>query len=138
MYEFMKKFNPDGLMIKEFKYWVICLRAKQVTIGSAIILLKRETPSIGDMTVDEAAEFAEVINWYETKCKKIYNAEKFNYVAAMMKDNFVHYHAFPRYSKSFVKHDIEWIDQDWPRIAQFREVSYADDVLKTIISDFTE
>ena len=27
--EFMKKFRPNELCVKEFKYWIVCVRAKQ-------------------------------------------------------------------------------------------------------------
>ena len=37
--EFMKKFRPEELCIKEFKYWIVCVRQKQTTLGDAVILL---------------------------------------------------------------------------------------------------
>ncbi|MBO5312369.1 MAG: hypothetical protein J6B29_00240 [Clostridia bacterium] len=134
MYEFMAKFKPESYCVKEFNYWMICVRAKQVTLGDAIILLKRQAPSIADMTSDESAEFAEVIKWYEEKCKSLFGAVKFNYVVAMMKDNFVHYHAFPRYDKAVKWNGVEWADQDWPRLVQFRDVVIEDDTLNAIIN----
>ena len=132
MYEFMSKFNPEKNCVKEFKYWIVCIRVKQVTLGDAIILLKRETSSMADMTTEESAEFAKVIAWYEEKCKKMFKAIKFNYVVAMMKDNFVHYHAFPRYNETFVWNDMEWKDQDWPRLIQFRDVEISEKVLDKV------
>ena len=30
---FMNKFKPETRCIKEFKYWIVCVRPKQVTIG---------------------------------------------------------------------------------------------------------
>lgn len=130
MYEFMAKFNPAQNCVKEFKHWLVCVRAKQVTLGDAIILLKREVPSLADMSTEESAEFAEVLAWYEQKCTELFGAIKFNYVVAMMKDNFVHYHAFPRYSEKKVWGGAEWEDLDWPRLVQFREV----DLPKELVS----
>ena len=40
--EFMSKFKPETRCIKEFKYWIVCIREKQVNLGSSVILLKRE------------------------------------------------------------------------------------------------
>ena len=119
--EFMSKFKPDTRCIKEFKYWIVCIRGKQATLGDAVILLKRETPNVGNMLPEEGAEFTEVVKWYEETCAKKFGAVKFNYVIMMMKDFFVHYHAFPRYDKDINMFDMEWIDNDWPGAVNFKE-----------------
>ena len=119
--EFMSKFKPDIRCIKEFKYWIVCIRAKQPTLGSVVIVLKREVPNVGDMLPEEGSEFTEVIKWYEDLCRNKFGAVKFNYVVMMMKDNFVHYHAFPRYDKNINMFDMEWIDTDWPKGIDFRQ-----------------
>ena len=119
--EFMNKFKPDTRCIKDFKYWIVCIRAKQTTLGDAVILLKREVPSISNMFPEEGAEFPEVIKWYENTCIEKFGAVKFNYVVMMMKDNFVHYHAFPRYDREIDKFDIKWIDKDWPSGVNYKE-----------------
>ena len=119
--EFMSKFKPDTRCIKEFKYWIVCIREKQPTLGDAVIILKREIPNVGNMLPEEGAEFTEVVKWYEDTCTKKFGAVKFNYVVMMMKDLFVHYHAFPRYDKDINMFDMEWIDKDWPRAIDFRE-----------------
>lgn len=118
--EFMSKFKPETRCIKEFKYWIVCIRKKHPTLGSAVILLKRQTPSVGDMTPEEGAEFPEVIRWYEQLCTEKFGAVKFNYIIMMLKDYFVHYHAFPRYDKDIEKFDVKWKDNDWPRAINFK------------------
>lgn len=125
--EFMSKFKPDTRCIKEFKYWIICVRAKARTLGDSVILLKRETPTIAGMLPEEAAEFPEVIKWYEETCCKKFGAIKFNYIIMMMKDNFVHYHAFPRYDKDISMFGIQWKDEDWPGALKFTEGTILDD-----------
>lgn len=40
--EFMSKFKPEERCIKEFKHWIVCVRAKQTTLGDTVILLKRQ------------------------------------------------------------------------------------------------
>ena len=106
--EFMKKFKPCELCIKEFKYWIVCVRQKQVTLGSVVILLKRETENVSGMLPEEGAEFPKVIKWYEEKCKEKFGAIKFNYMIMMMKDPFIHYHAFPRYESK-----VNLFGKDW-------------------------
>lgn len=110
--EFMKKFRPEELCIKEFKYWIVCARKKQVTLGDTIIALKRETPNMSDMTKEEAAELVEVTKWYENTCKEKLGAIKFNYIAMMTHDFFIHYHVFPRYDKKINLFDMEWEDRN--------------------------
>lgn len=36
--EFMSKFKPETRCIKEFKYWIVCIRGKQATLGDAVII----------------------------------------------------------------------------------------------------
>lgn len=133
--EFMKKFKPEKNIIKEFDYWVVLLREKQVTLGASVIILKREIQSLSQLTAEEAAEFPKVLQWFENLCTNLFVAEKFNYVVAMMKDNFVHYHAFPRYSKVFTKYGIEWKDVSWPKVIEFINVNLEDSILESIKSD---
>ena len=57
--------------------------------------------------------------WYEETCSNKCGAVKFNYVIMMMKDFFVHYHAFPRYDKAVNLFDMEWKDNDWPGAINF-------------------
>ena len=116
---FMNKFKPETRCIKEFKYWIVCIRAKCSTLGDAVILLKRETPTVAGMLPEEAAEFPEVVKWYEDTCIKKFGAVKFNYVIMMMKDFFVHYHAFPRYDKDVEMFGTTWKDKDWPGAVDF-------------------
>ena len=131
--DFMSKFKPDIRCIKEFKYWIVCIREKQSTLGDAVIVLKREIPNVGDMLPEEGAEFTEVIKWYEDTCSKKFGAVKFNYIIMMMKDYFVHYHAFPRYDKDIDMFDIKWIDNDWPRAINFKEgIAYDEEKLSEI------
>ena len=125
--EFMSKFKPDIRCIKEFKYWIVCIRGKQRTLGDVVILLKRESTTVAGMLPEEAAEFPSVVKWYEDLCTKNFGAVKFNYIIMMMKDNFVHYHAFPRYDKNISMFDMEWKDEDWPGALKFTEGVILDD-----------
>lgn len=134
-YEFMKAFNPDINLVKEFEYWVILLREGQNTLGDCIFVLKREVATFGEMSTSESAELSLAMQWYEEKCKQLFGADKFNYIAAMMKDNFVHFHAFPRYSNSISKYNVEWFDLRWPRVIQFEPCSHSREVLDMIRDD---
>lgn len=129
---FMSVFNPDRTLVKDFNYWVILVRENQITLGDCYIVLKREISNFGEMKSDESAELATVMKWYERRCKDLFGAEKFNYVAAMMRDNFVHFHAFPRYSKPVYYFGREWIDESWPRVIKFGPSSCSEEYCKYI------
>lgn len=131
--EFMKKFRPEELCIKEFKYWIVCVRQKQTTLGDVVILLKRETENVSGMLPEEGAEFPKVINWYEKLCREKFGAIKFNYMI-MMKDPFVHYHAFPRYDKLIKLFDMDWKDNN--TLSNFASTEVLDDELLFKIRDY--
>ena len=104
---------PDTL-IKEYEHWVVLLRPKQVTIGSLVIAAKSEAMHLGELTKDEWAEFAQISSDCEELLTKTFDAEKFNYLALMMKDPNVHFHFIPRYSKPVVLNGKEFPDVDFP------------------------
>lgn len=134
--EFMKKFRPEEFCIKEFEYWIVCIRQKQTTLGDVVILLKRETQNVGGMLPEEGAEFPEVIKWYEELCREKFGAIKFNYIIMMMHDSFVHYHAFPRYDKDkkINLFDIDWEDKN--TLSNFASTEILDDELLFKIRDY--
>ncbi len=133
---FYDKFNPEAMTLKEFKNWVVVLRPKQQTLGDAVIILKNEHAFIGESSGEEFLEFPQVVAWYENKCKQLFGAEKFNYLAAMMKDNFVHFHAFPRYSQEITMFGEVWKDLDWPRPITPAGIVPSNDMVKKLIDAF--
>ena len=136
---FYDKFKPEELTVKEFEHWVVLLREKQQTLGDVVILLKAEKSSISMATEAEFAEFPFVVKWYEEKCKMLFGAEKFNYNCAMMKDNYVHFHAFARYSDKKLFAGIEWTDVDWPRsISKATPVEFTDEIKNALLLSFRE
>lgn len=112
------------------------LRPVPVTLGSCIILLKRNCLSLAEVTSEEMAEFPIVCNLFEEKNKKLYGAVKFNYHANMMKDNFVHFHAIPRYDKDIVRHDMKWIDKEWPTGVGMYKTEVSKEILYKIKEEF--
>lgn len=136
---FYDKFKPEELTIKEFNHWVVLLREKQQTLGDVVILLKNEKASISLATAEEFAEFPTVVKWYEEKCKQLFNSEKFNYNCAMMKDNYVHFHAFARYSGSRSFAGVEWEDVDWPRpISKAVPAEFTEDIKNALLNAFRD
>ncbi len=135
-YDFMRRFEPERYTIRTFRYWVVLLRKRQVTLGSVIVALRRQVTSFSMVSSEEFAELSEVFLWYETTVMKLYGAEKFNYIVAMMKDNFVHFHAFPRYKGVVIRHNLEWQDIYWPGAVEMAPVTTERFQLDQIYSDF--
>lgn len=136
-FDFMKKFRPEDLCIKEFKYWLVCVRRKQTTLGDAVIILKREATSVSEMKPEEGQEFPEVVKWYEKLCKKKFEAIKFNYIIMMMHDPCIHYHAFPRYNKEIELFNRKWEDDgDKNTLNNFSSTEVLDDNMLFKIRDY--
>lgn len=133
--EFAGRFNKPELVLKEFNHWIIILRENVVTLGSCIIILKSGKKNLKDVSSEEMAEFSEVCKWFEEKTSQIYGAEKWNYLALMMKDEFVHFHAIPRYSKSLNIYGCDWVDQDWPKGTKLNKIDISKDVFEKILND---
>lgn len=138
MYEFAGRYNDKDLFIKEFSYWVLLVRPVPVTIGSCVILLKRKCPSLAELNKEEITEFIEVCNYFENSCKAMYGAVKFNYHANMMKEDFVHFHAIPRYDKVVNRHGLDWVDHDWPLAEKMTKMKVEKDILIKVKEDFLE
>jgi diadenosine tetraphosphate (Ap4A) HIT family hydrolase len=113
------KFEPERRLVREFDHWLVVTRARQVTLGSSVFLAKRPIASMAEATAEELAELGQVTAWFEATTRRVFGAEKFNYVAAMMKDPYLHFHAFPRYSVAQERFGIVWKDSEWPRVVRF-------------------
>lgn len=127
-----ERFKVEQHLVKEFTHWLVVVRPSQVTLGDCLILIKRPVESIGDLRADEAQELPRVVAWYEKRAREAFHAERFNYIAAMMKDPYVHFHAFPRYSAEQTKYGITWKDEVWPNVIEFKKVDTPEETLLAI------
>lgn len=132
-----QKFLYDKSLVKEYKHWVVLFRYKQVTPGSMILLAKSGKLSLGDLSAEEWAEFAEVSHDVERWTREAFGAEKFNYLALMMHDPEVHFHFIPRYSKPVLVLDQEIGDPDWPSKTDMRPQDLSDDIKVEICARIT-
>ena len=111
---------------------MLALRGKQVTLGSCVLLLKRPVESLAALEPAEAVDLVVVAGEFERRVSDAFGAERFNYVAAMMKDPFVHFHAFPRYSEPSDFGGVSWTDVDWPKAINIRNVETSAELLDSI------
>lgn len=133
--EFLGRYNRPELLLKEFKYWIIAIRENVVTLGSCVIILKSGKPSLKDVSNEEMSEFSEVCKWFEEKTKELYGAIKWNYLALMMKDEYVHFHAIPRYNKEINLYNRIWKDEDFPLATKLNKIDVDNNTLMKIRDD---
>ena len=137
MLEFAGRFSKPELMIKQWNYWSIIFRESTTTLGNCIFICNRECATFSDLTTEEMAEFPELCKWYEDKIKDLYGAVKFNYVAMMMKEEFVHFHVIPRYDKKVEKYGLVWEDIDYPKGTKLGKIEIDESIKQSIINDLT-
>lgn len=105
--------NHDyGSFLKETRYWTIFLAPNQSNIGTCVIALKRNSKELSNLTDDEWAEFALLVEEMEESLKKAFNATMFNWGCLMNSsylkespDPHIHWHFIPRYN-----HQVEFED----------------------------
>ena len=56
----------------------------------------------------------------------------------MMKDEFVHFHAIPRYANEIEMYDKKWIDEDYPKGTKLNKIDVDYDVLMKIKEDMAK
>ncbi len=113
--DILKKFNKHKNYIFEYKSWLLLYRNKQVTPGSLVLIYcEKDEDSLGGISSEAFYHLPKFINAIEESMRKIYKAEKFNYLALMMVDSQPHFHIFPRYSKPVKFEGREFLDMDWP------------------------
>lgn len=128
----IETFGYPETLLKEYRHWVVMLRPAQVTIGSLVIAAKSNAIHLGQLGKEEWAEFATVSAEIEACLVSALGAEKFNYLALMMKDPNVHFHMIPRYSKPIVFNGVEYADADWPLKTEMAKLDLEDETLTAI------
>lgn len=132
MNETIVKFGYPDTLIKEFENWVVLLRPEQITIGTLVLAAKSNARHLAELDQGTWAEFDVVSKFAEGLLQKIFGAEKFNYMALMMKDPNVHFHFIPRYSKPIELGGKQFIDPDWPLRTQFQPIQISEHELESI------
>ena len=130
----MEKFEYPKTLIKEFKFWTVQLRPAQVTLGSLVLINKSEAKHLGELSNDEWAEFAEVSSFAEELLRRHFSAEKFHYMAYMLKDPNVHFHFIPRYFREIEFAGKKFIaDSDQSAIAQLQAIEMDEEVFGKLL-----
>ncbi len=122
---------PDSL-IKEFEHWVVVLRPQQITVGTLVLAAKSDARHLGELDESVWSEFAAVYAYVERLLREKFGAEKFNYLALMMKDPNVHFHFIPRYARPVLVGGKAFVDPDWPLKTEFIPMDISNQELQAI------
>jgi diadenosine tetraphosphate (Ap4A) HIT family hydrolase len=137
MNETIRTFGYPDTLIKEFDNWVVLLRPQQITVGTLVLAAKSDARHLGELKDDIWAEFAEVSSFAEDLLRTEFGAEKFNYLALMMKDPNIHFHFIPRYSQPVNIMGRQFSDPDWPLKTEFVAMELSSPELEEIKSRLT-
>lgn len=108
-------FNYPSTLLRDFTYWVVLLRPRQITLGSLILASKDKSESLADISVEAFQELKIITKQIDKTLKFNFDFDKINYLAYMMIDNHVHFHVTPRYSTIKKFNEIEFKDVSRPK-----------------------
>lgn len=134
----IQTFGHPETVIKEYEHWFVLFRMNQITVGSLVLAAKSDAEHLGELTSEEWSEFSQVSKDAEQVLRSTFGAEKFNYLALMMKDPNVHFHFVPRYSKPVEVNGREYADADWPLKTELNTIEMPEEDSKTIQAKLTE
>lgn len=112
--EFREKFQVDAMTLFANDGWTVSLRPKAATLGACVISANRPHPTLAEISAEEALQFTEAVAWFERAAREAFRADKFNYLALMMVDDQLHFHALPRYAAERSAGGVSWTDPGWP------------------------
>lgn len=112
---FGDKFRVEELLLFRNAGWSLSLRPGACTLGACVLSANRFHESLGEIDRNEAADMAEAVAWFEERARAAFRADKFNYLALMMVDRHLHFHALPRYASDRSFAGVTWRDGGWPK-----------------------
>jgi diadenosine tetraphosphate (Ap4A) HIT family hydrolase len=124
---FYEKFHVEELLVYRNVAWSWSIRPSQATLGSSVISLNRYARRFSEVTANEMEQLAEIHSKLEHAVKNAFNHDIMNYLALMMIDHHVHYHAIPRYDGEREFAGQIWVDNGWPALPLIQDSQHSDD-----------
>lgn len=130
--DFQKTFRLPKLVIYKNTSWTWSVRIKQAGLGAGVLSLNRPAETFAELTPNEGADCALMFQVIEKTIQKAFGAEKFHYLALMMKDFHVHYHVLPRYRQDQSFEGVIFPDQFEAKIPNLSPEIVPDEILYKI------
>jgi diadenosine tetraphosphate (Ap4A) HIT family hydrolase len=112
--QFREKFRVDDLLVFRNDGWSVSIRPKAPTLGACVISANHHRESLGAISASESADLVDAVAWFEGRLREAFDASRFNYLALMMVDPLLHFHALPRYDSDRTFANMTWHDNAWP------------------------
>ena len=116
MHATLEKFGYGPGTVFEDAHWAVVVRPAQPTLGSMVLIAKRDIDSFGALTADEGAALPAMAARIEAALARVVAPERINYLMLMMVDRHVHFHVVPRYADPRNWGNREFIDTGWPGV----------------------
>ena len=138
--DFYTKFRVTELLILESRHWTWSVRPAQPTLGAGVLALRRHALRLAEVTAEEMGDLATMVQQVEARLARCFRHQIMNYLALMMVDHHVHFHALPRYDGPRHFAGRVWVDTGWPAFPAFGDAQHADspDVLLAIQNTLRE
>lgn len=114
MHATLKKFGHPAGAVFEDDFWVALVRPAQPTLGSLVLVLKRDVGSFAALNPREAAALPLMVTRIERALRRLLGFQRINYLMLMMVDVQVHFHVVPRYDGERTWRGLVRGDAGWP------------------------
>lgn len=112
----LRKFGYPAGAVFDDDLWVALVRPSQPTLGSLVLVLKRDVTSFAALTPREAAALPPMITRIERALRRLLGFARINYLMLMMVDVQVHFHVIPRYGDERTWRGLVRGDAGWPGV----------------------
>lgn len=116
MHATLDKFGyPHGTVVED-AHWAAVVRPAQPTLGSLVLIAKRDITSFAMLTAEEGAALPAVVARIEAALHRLIGYARINYLMLMMVDPHVHFHVIPRYEGARDWDGLTFADAGWPGV----------------------
>lgn len=111
----LEKYNYPKSLVHEYQHWAVLIRPWQLTLGCLVLVEKSDATAVGQLSEEALLEYGHACREIESALATCFQNDKLNYVALMMADHNVHFHAIPRYASARDFQGTQFLDTGWPK-----------------------
>ncbi len=124
--------------LKEYKYWALAVSFRQHTLGSYVILCKRNIEKISECSSEEILELKEIMKETEIAMLEnpVFKPDRFNYLQLGNGKHLLHFHGIPRYQNEREFLGQRWTDKTFGMPPLWSLKEEAEDLVKALVLEF--